>query len=165
MNEFNFIMPKNEKLNLDEIKKLDYAKLYFRNDFSQLAPVLNNLILSNFSSTSLPYEDTAFYKEYVKLIDIFQFSLKHLHTLQNKTNNEVIDQYKKFNKKREELNKLKKQKDELSNKTNILKEKMDHVSVGTQNVKEQAKDLNYKYICPDCLQVTKTTSLQKNKIN
>ena len=146
MSEFNFI----DKL--EEIKKLDYAKLYFRNDFSQLAHVLNNLVLSEISIDSLPFEPK-FFKDYAKLMDVFQFSIKHVHTIQNKTIDDLNEQYRKLNKKREEMNKLKKQRNEISNKVNFLQEKIEEISQETQEFKEKAEDLEYKFKCPDCLEV------------
>ena len=146
-------MPKTEKLKLEEIKKLDYAKLYFRNDFSQLAHVLNNLVLSEISIDSLPFEDQTFFKDYAKLMDVFQFSIKHVHTIQNKTIDDLNEQYRKLNKKREEKNKLKKQRNEISSKVNFLKEKIEEIYQETQELKEKAQDLEYKYKCPDCLEV------------
>lgn len=147
-------MPKTEKLKLEEIKKLDYAKLYFRNDFSQLAHVLNNLVLSEISIDSLPFGDQKFFKDYVKLMEVLQFSIKHVHTIQNKTIDDLNEEYRKLNKKREEMNKLKKQRNEIFSKASFLKEKIEEIAQETHEFKEKAQDLEYKYKCSDCLEVT-----------
>lgn len=153
MNDFNFIMPKNEKLNLEAIKRVDPARVLLRNDFSELASALNNMVLSDFSADALPYSDSRFYNDYAKILDIFQFSIKHLHALQNVSLEEVSEKYKKFNKNKENLNKINKQRKEVEEKNYFLQGKKEEMDLEGRKLKEEAQDLNYKYKCPECLQV------------
>lgn len=153
MNNFNFLFPKSKKLDLDKIKKFSYQKHYLANDYSNLAYLLNNLVMSDLNEDILPFEKEITFKEYNAIIDIFKISLKHIHILQNNNTLEIDSLYKSFCKKNDMLNKIKQQKNELINRTSDLNEKMSEILTETEIFCEKIKNIEYKYMCPECLQV------------
>ena len=112
------------------------------------------MIVCNFQDEELSY-DESFNRNYNKILDVFQLSIRHLHKLQNTNNEEVLDLFKKLTMKREKLKKFKIQEKDFSKKMSDLHEKMDKMEEETHKLEEQLQEMDFKYMCSDCLKVRK----------
>lgn len=155
MNSFEFKFPKNEEIDFELIRTLNIKRVFSSENTSDLAHVLNSLILTDFSQFFSENEKTLDkqYKEYAKFVQIFQLSFKTLLDLQA-SYAEIIDtKYQKYTKKAEIRNKISKQKKEIANKFDEMGDLLETTNKEIGELQEKVKEMEFSYKCVECFQV------------
>lgn len=163
MENFNFKVKTNEKVDLELIKKVNIRKLFMDENSSDLARVLNHFMVCDFTDFVLNSENSEenICKQYLKITNILQLSLQNLFIFQNKNLSEINEKYSKLKNKRDFKDRILKQQKILIEKSNNVNGEIEKIDSQMNEKKEKIQEMNFKFKCEQCSQVYEYSSFFK----